>query len=39
MIIWADPELKKAIFKRSVEVIADYRKNALEEQKVDLDPK
>jgi len=34
MIIWADPEQKKAIFKKSIEDKNDYRKNFLEDQTV-----
>ena len=35
MIIWADPEKKKEIFKKSTEIKSDYRKIVLED-KVDL---
>ena len=39
MIIWADPSLKKDIFKKSVEDKADFRKMVLEEKVVEIDPK
>ena len=39
MIIWADPEQKLAIFKKTIENKNDYRKHFLEDQTVQLDPK
>ena len=39
MTIWADPTQKDVIFKKSVEDKSHYRKNLLEDQTVNLDPK
>ena len=39
MIIWADPEKKKEIFKKSTENKSDYRKIVLEDKVVILDPR
>ena len=39
MIIWADPEQKDVIFKKSVQDVKYSRKNNLEDKYVDIDPK
>ena len=39
MIIFADPSQKENIFKKSVEDKSDYRKVALEEKIIKIDPK
>lgn len=39
MIIWVDPDQKEVIFKKSIEDIKNSRKNHLEDQVVELDPK
>ena len=38
MIIWADPNKKKEIFKKSTEDKSDFRKIVLEDKVVTLDP-
>ena len=39
IIIWADPDKKKEIFKRSIEDKSDNKKVLLEDKVVTLDPK